>query len=169
MRNDNADWQLDALGRQIGPRRGEILDLESRVNWSEQFVSQHEHDIRQTRYEVACKSAELEKRIVQLETQTKASEGLIVFLGEVLTALLAVLCAGLVAAYIQGDIYWKGGGAFFVFVAVLLMGQLVFRGLRGFLFEKRDQIRTTHGGKRAARSKPKDHSGDLKIVPKSSV
>ncbi|HMF20942.1 MAG TPA: hypothetical protein VKG24_02280 [Pseudolabrys sp.] len=129
MSDDNVGWQLDALGRQIGPHRGEILDLESRVDLSERFISQHERDIKQTRYEFASKSAQLEKRIAHLETRTKASERLIKFLGDVLTAVIAVLLAGLVAACAEGDIYWKGGGAFFVFFATLLAGHLVFRRL----------------------------------------
>lgn len=143
MRNDSADWQLDALGRQIGPRRDEVLDLESRVNWSEQFVSQHERDIRQTRYEVASKSAQLERRIAHLEKRTKASQRLIICLSEMLTALIAVLFAGLVAAYIQGDIFWKGIGAFFVFVAAVLVGQLVFGRLAASCLRQRDHISTT--------------------------
>jgi hypothetical protein len=122
-------WQLDALGQQVGPHRGEILDLESRVDWSERFVSQHERDIKQTRYEVASSSAHLEKRIAQLEKRTRKSERLIEFLSDVLTTLIAVLFAGLAAACLHGDIYWKGGGAFLVFAATILAGHFIFRGL----------------------------------------
>ena len=53
MSNDNAGWDLDVLGRQVGPQKSENLDLETRVDWSEQFVSQHERDIKQTRFETA--------------------------------------------------------------------------------------------------------------------
>ena len=49
MSNDNVGWELDTLGRQLGSYKGEVLDLESRVDWSERFVSQHDRDIRQIR------------------------------------------------------------------------------------------------------------------------
>ena len=62
MSNDNAGWDLDVLGRQVGPHKSEILDLESRVNWSEQFVGQHERDIKQTRFETARIANELEHK-----------------------------------------------------------------------------------------------------------
>jgi hypothetical protein len=123
------DWQLDALGQQVGPHRGEILDLQSRVDWSERVVSQHERDIKQTRYEVASTSAHLERRIVQLERRTRKSERLIEFLSDVLTGLVAVLFAGLAATYMDGDIYAKGAGAIFVFAGTILAGHFVFIGL----------------------------------------
>jgi len=63
MSNDSVGWDLDMLGPQVGPHKGEILDLESRVNWSEQFVGQHERDIKQTRYETARIADELQGRI----------------------------------------------------------------------------------------------------------
>src|SRR5262249_53104067 len=113
-------------GRQVGPHMGEILDLES---WSERFVSQHERDIKQTRHEVASSSAHLEKRIVQLERRTRKAELLIQFLSDVLTTLIAVLFAGLAAAYIHGEIYWKAGAAFFVLTATVLAGRFISRGL----------------------------------------
>jgi hypothetical protein len=120
MSNDSAGWDVDALGRQVGPRKGELMDLNSRLDWSERFVSQHERDIKQTRYEAASISAHLEKRIEGLER-------LIVFLGDVLIALVAALFAGLVAAYVQGDIYWLAGSGLFVFVTTLLAANFFFR------------------------------------------
>ena len=104
MSNENAAWNLDVLGRAVGPRKGELMDLESRLDWSERFVTQHERDIKQTRYEAANISAHLERRI-------KGLERLNVFLAEVLAALIAVLFAGLVAAYVQRGIYWSAGSA----------------------------------------------------------
>jgi hypothetical protein len=130
MSNQNAGWPLDTLGRQVGPQRGEILDLENRIDWSERFVSQHDHDIKQTRYEVANTAAHLEKRIAYLERRTKSSERLITFLGDIMIALIAVLFAGLVAAYLEGNVFWKGGGAFIAFVAIILAGHFVFKRLR---------------------------------------
>src|SRR5262245_60442762 len=129
MSKDNV-WQLDTLGRQVGPQRGEILDLESRLDWSERFVSQHEHEIKQTRYEAANTAAHLEKRIAYLEKRTKRSERLIISLGDIMISLIAVLFAGLVAAYVQGDAFWKGGGAFIAFVATIFAGHFVFKRLR---------------------------------------
>jgi len=130
MSNQNAGRNLDTLGRQVGPQRGEILDLESRIDWSERFVSQHDHDIKQTRYEVANTAAHLEKRIAYLERRTKSSERLITFLGDIMIALIAVLFAGLLASYLEGNVFWKGGGAFFGFVAIILAGHFVFKRLR---------------------------------------
>jgi hypothetical protein len=54
-------------------------------------------------------------------------ERLIVFLGDVLVALVAALFAGLVAAYVQGDIYWLAGSGLFVFVTTLLAANFFFR------------------------------------------
>src|SRR5262245_35942306 len=130
MSNQDAGWHPDALGRQVGPQRGEIRDLESRVDWSERFVSQHDHDIKQTRYEVANTAVHLEKRIAYLERRTKSSERLITFLGDIMIALIAVLFAGLVAAYLQGNVFWKVGGAFVAFVAIVLSVHFVFKRLR---------------------------------------
>jgi hypothetical protein len=140
MSNQNAGWKLDTLGRQVGPHRGEILDLESRVDWSERFVSQHEHDIKQTRHEVASKAAHLEKRIAHLERRTKRSERLITFLSDIMIALIAALFAGLVAAYLEGNVFWKGGGAFIAFVAIILAGHFVFKILESPPLKSRDQV-----------------------------
>jgi hypothetical protein len=60
MSNDNVGWELDTLGRQLGSYKGEVLDLESRVGWSERFVSQHDRDIRQIRYEAAKVAQQLQ-------------------------------------------------------------------------------------------------------------
>lgn len=120
MSNDSTDWDVDALGRRFGPQKSEPMDLNSRLDWSERFVSQHERDIKQTRYEAASISAHLEKRIEGLER-------LIVFLGDVLIALVAALFAGLVAAYVQGGIYWLAGSGLFVFVTTFLAANFFFR------------------------------------------
>jgi hypothetical protein len=129
MSSDNV-WQLDTRGRQVGPQRSEITDLESRLDWSERFVSQHEQDIKQTRYEVANTTAHLEKRIAYLEKLTKRSERLITFLSDIMIALIAFLFAGLVAAYLEVNVFWKGGGALIAFVAILLAGHFVFKRLQ---------------------------------------
>ena len=63
MSNDNAGWDLDVLGRQVGPNKNEILNLESRVDWSERFVSQHDRDIKQTRHETALIASGFENKI----------------------------------------------------------------------------------------------------------
>jgi hypothetical protein len=120
MSQGNADWDLDALGPQVGPRKGELLDLESRVDWSERFVSQHERDIKQTRYEAATISAHLERRL-------KGLERLDVFFAEVLAALIAILFAGLAAAYVHDDIYWSGGSALLVFAIIFFTTNFLFR------------------------------------------
>jgi cation transport ATPase len=126
MSSHNADWQLQMRGVEF--ERGKILDLESRVDWSERVVSQHEHDIKQTHYEVASKSAHLEKQIASLEKRIKRSERLIVLLSDIMIALIAVLFAGLVAAYLHGNITWKGFGALTAFVAIFFAGISVSRG-----------------------------------------
>ena len=120
MSNENAAWDLDVLGRAVGPRKGELMDLEIRLDWSERFVTQHERDIKQTRYEAANISAHLERRI-------KGLERLNVFLAEVLAALIAVLFAGLVAAYVQRGIYWSAGSALLVFIVTFLATNFLFR------------------------------------------
>ena len=120
MSNENAGWDLDVLGRAVGPRKGELMDLESRVDWSERFVTQHERDIKQTRYEAANISAHLERRI-------KGLERLNVFFAEVLAALIAVLFAGLAAAYVQRGIYWSAGSALLVFMVTFLATNFLFK------------------------------------------
>src|SRR5262249_33448872 len=111
---------LDVLGRQIGPHQSEILDLESRVNWSEQLVGQHERDIKQTRFETARIANELEHRIREQGRILEGQRRLIRFLADVLFAVIAALFGGLAAAYVHGDIYWTAGLGLFVFLLTLL-------------------------------------------------
>ena len=129
MSNDNAAWELDVLGRQVGPHKTEVLDLESRVNWSEQFVGQHERDIKQTRFETARIANELEHRIREQGHLIEGQGRLIRFLADCLFAVIAALFGGLAAAYVQGDIYWTAGFGVFVFLLTLLAGNFLFRGL----------------------------------------
>ena len=133
MSNDNAGWDLDVLGRQVGPQKNEILDLESRVDWSERFVSQHDRDIKQTRHETALIASELESKIREQRHLIQGQGRLIDFLAEVLMAVIAASFGGLVAAYVQGDIYWKAGSGVFVFLVTLLAGNFLFRGLAASL------------------------------------
>jgi uncharacterized membrane protein YraQ (UPF0718 family) len=133
MSNDNASWELDVLGPQVGPHRSEILDLESRVNWSEQFVSQHERDIKQTRFETARIANELEHRITEQGQLIEGQGRLIRFLADGLFAVIAALFGGLAAAYVHGDIYWTAGFGVFVFLLTLLAGNFLFRGLAASL------------------------------------
>lgn len=104
MSDDNASWDLDVLGRQVGPHRAERLDLESRVDWSERFVSQHDREIKQTRHETSRRADELENRIWQQGQLIERQGRLIQFLADVLFAVIAALFGGLVAAYVPGDI-----------------------------------------------------------------
>ena len=133
MSNDNAGWDLDVLGRQVGPQKSEILDLESRVNWSEQFVGQHERDIKQTRFETARIANELEHRIREQERLIEGQGRLIRFLADGLFAVIAALFGGLAAAYVPGDIYWQAGSGVVVFLLTLLAGYFLFRGLAASL------------------------------------
>ena len=132
MSNDNLGWDLDVLGRQVGPQKGENLDLETRVDWSERFVSQHERDIKQTRFETARIADELENRIRGHGELIERQGRLIRFLADGLFAVVAALFGGLAAAYVQGDIYWTAGSGVFVFLVTLLAGNLLFRGLAEF-------------------------------------
>ena len=122
MSNNNAGWDLDVRGRAVGPRKGELMDLENRADWSERFISQHERDIKQTRYEAANISAHLERRI-------KGLERLNVFFAEVLAALISVLFAGLAAAYVQGNTYWSAGSGLLVFMVTFLATSFLFRNV----------------------------------------
>ena len=133
MSNDNAGWDLDVLGRQVGPHKSEILDLESRVNWSEQFVGQHERDIKQTRFETARIANELEHRISEQGRHIERQGRLIRFLADVLFAVIAALFGGFAAAYVHGDIYWTAGFGVAVFLLTLLAGYFLFRGLAASL------------------------------------
>src|SRR5262249_33161408 len=100
MSNDNAGWELDVRGPQIAPHKSEILDLESRVNWSEHF----ERDIKQTRFETARIANELEHRIREQGQLIQGQGRLIRFLADVVFAVIAALFGGLAAAYVHGDI-----------------------------------------------------------------
>src|SRR5262245_25021841 len=166
MSNQNAGWQLHTRGQEIASRRGEILDLESRVDWSERLVNQHEHDIKRARYEAASKAAYLEKRIAYLEKRTKRSERLIAFLGELLIALIAVLFAGLVAAYMHGDAYWKGGGALVMFVAIILGGHFVFERLAVSPPKSQDQSTKVSNSRHAASDRSPVPSDDEHPTPR---
>jgi hypothetical protein len=133
MSNDNAGWELDLLGRQVGPHKSEVLDLESRVNWSEQFVGQHERDIKQTRFETARIANELEHRIREQGRLIEGQGRLIRFLADCLFAVIAALFGGLAAAYVHGDIYWTAGFGAVVFLLTFLAGNFLFRGLAASL------------------------------------
>jgi hypothetical protein len=114
--------RLAFLERQVGTRKaGEIPNLESRIDMAERLVDQHGLNIEQYRHEAASKSAVLERRIRGLER-------LVVFLAEVLIALIAVVVGGLVAGYLGGD-YWlpNSGLAAFAFLVVFLGANLLFR------------------------------------------
>src|SRR5262245_50358625 len=133
MSNDNARWEMDVLGPRVAPHQSEVLDLESRVNWSEQFVGQHERDIKQTRFETARIANELEHRISGQGRLIEGQGRLIRFLADVLFAVVAALFGGLAAAYVQGDIYRTAGFGVFVFVLTLLAGHFLFRRLAASL------------------------------------
>jgi hypothetical protein len=151
--SDNASWDLDVLGRQVGPHRAERLDLESRVDWSERFVSQHDREIKQTRHETSRRADELENRIWQQGQLIERQGRLIRFLADVLFAVTAALFGGLVAAYVPGDIYWTAGSGASVFLVTLLAGNFLFSGLAASL--ARDPL--TKQQKR-----PNRKSGDLR-------
>jgi len=91
--------RLAFLERQIGARKpGEIVNLESRIDHVERLIDQYCLHLGQYQQETASKSAVLQRRIRGLER-------LVIFLADVLIALIAVLFAGLVAGYLGGD-YW---------------------------------------------------------------
>jgi len=138
MSNDNAAWELDSLGRQLGSYKGEVLDLESRVDWSERFVSQHDRDIRQIRYEAAKVAQQLQG---QIQEHAQTIRGLRRFVGLLAKAFFAVIGAfsawlifrfvpdDILSGYVPNDIYWKVGTALFAFLVAVLMGNLFFRAL----------------------------------------
>ena len=110
------------LERRVGSRKaGEILNLENRIDLAERLVDQHGLEIIHYRHEATNKSAVLEARIGGLEQ-------LVVFLAEVLVALIAVLVAGLVAGYLGGD-YWvrSSGLAAIAFLVAFLGANFLFR------------------------------------------
>lgn len=159
MSNDNGRWDLDVLGRQVGPHKNEILDLESRVDWSERFVSQHERDIKQTRFEAAHIAKELENRIREQGELINGHRRLIGFLADVLFALIAALFGCLVSAYVQGDAYWRAGSGLVVFLTTLLAGNFIFKALTTRLHTNRKSkhdelgIRTTRKAKEGREAK----------------
>ena len=146
-------WELDSLGRQIGPEKGEVLDLESRVEWSEQFVSQHDRDIKQNRYEAAQVAQNFEMQIKEHAQLIKEQARLIKFLADVLCASIGVVSGGLIAGYLQADIYWKAGAGIFVFILTVLGGNLLFGRLAISRLNGPLTIETSNdnGGKKAKR------------------
>jgi hypothetical protein len=153
MSNDKA-WELDSLGRRVGPyKKEEILDLESRVDWSERFVSQHDRDIRQIRYEAAKVAQQLQGQIQEQAQLIKGLRRLVGFLARAFFAVIAALFAWLVFSYVPDEIlfsyvpdeifsfvpngiYWKAGSALFVFLITVLMGNLLFRRRAASLFRE---------------------------------
>ena len=114
--------RLAFLERQVSTRKaGEIPNLESRIGLAEELLDEHGYNIGQYRHEAAGKSAMLERRI-------KGLERLVVFVAEVLIALIAVVFAGLVAGYLGSD-YWlsSSGLAAFAFLVAFLGGNFLFR------------------------------------------
>jgi uncharacterized membrane protein YeaQ/YmgE (transglycosylase-associated protein family) len=120
MTTSDLGGRLAFLDRQFG-RAGEIPNLESRIDMAERLVDQHGLDVGQYRHEAARKSAMLERRIGGLER-------LVVFLAEVLIALIAAVVAALVAGYLGGA-YWlpSSGLAAFTFLVAFLGANLLFR------------------------------------------
>jgi hypothetical protein len=114
--------RLAFLERQVSTRKaGEIPNLESRIGLAEELLDEHGYNIGQYRHEAAGKSAMLERRI-------KGLERLVVFVAEVLIALIAVVVAGLVAGCLGGA-YWlsSSGLAAFAFLVAFLGGNFLFR------------------------------------------
>lgn len=108
--------------RQVGIRKAdEILNLESRIDLAEQVVDRHALNIEEYRYEAASKSARLEKQIIGLQR-------LVMFLAEVLVALIAVVFAGLVAGYLGGGYLLPSSGlAALAFLVAFLGANFLFR------------------------------------------
>ena len=114
--------RLAFLERQVSTRKaGEIPNLESRIGRAEELLDQLAYNSGLYRHEAASKSAILESRI-------KGLERLVVFVAEVLIALIAVVVAGLVAGCLGGD-YWlsSSGLAAFAFLVAFLGGNFLFR------------------------------------------
>ena len=122
MTTSDFGGRLAFLGRQVGTgSAGQVPNLESRIDMAERLVEEHSLEIGQYRHEAASKSAMLERRIGGIER-------LVVFLAEVLIALIAAVVAALIAGYLGGD-YWlpSGGLAAFAFLVVFLGANLLFR------------------------------------------
>jgi len=138
MSNDNAAWELDSLGRQLGSYKGEVLDLESRVDLSERFVSQHDRDIRQIRYEAAKVAQQLQGQIQEHAQTIRELRRFVGLLAKAFFAVIGSFSAWLIfrfvpddilSGYVPNDIYWKVGTALFAFLVAVLMGNLFFRAL----------------------------------------
>jgi hypothetical protein len=122
MTTSDLGGRLAFLERQVSTRKaGEIPNLESRIGLAEKLLDEHGYYIGQYHNEAASKSAMLQRRI-------KGLERLVVFLAEVLIALIAVVAAGLAAGYLGGD-YWlsSSGVAAFTFLVAFLGGNFLFR------------------------------------------
>ena len=89
--------------------------MENRIDLAERLVDQHGLEIIHYRHEATNKSAVLEARIGGLEQ-------LVVFLAEVLVALIAVLVAGLVAGYLGGDYWVRSSGLAAIAFLVAFLG-----------------------------------------------
>jgi hypothetical protein len=138
MSNDNVAWELDSLGPQLGSYKREVLDLESRVVWSERFVSQHERDIRQIRYEAAKVVQQLQGQIQEHARTIKGLRRFVGLLAKFFFAAIGAFSAWLIfefvpddilSSYVPSDIYWKPATAIFVFLIAVLVGDLLFRAL----------------------------------------
>jgi hypothetical protein len=114
--------RLAFLERQVSTRKaGAIPNLESRIGLAEVQLDQHGYNIEQYRHEAASKSAMLERRI-------KGLERLVVFVAEVLIALIAVMVGGLVAGYLGGNHWLSSSGlAAFAFLVAFLGANFLFR------------------------------------------
>src|SRR5262245_45180243 len=151
--SNNKAWELDSLGRRVGPdKKEENLDLESRVDWSERFVSQHDRDIRQIRYEATRLAKQLQGQIQEQAQLIKGLRRLVGFLARVSFALVAAFFAWLVFSYMPDEIlfsmpdeifglmpngiYWKTVLALFVFLITVLVGNLLFRRRAASLFRE---------------------------------
>jgi hypothetical protein len=123
MTTTDLGGRLAFLERHVGTRKaGEILNFESRMDQVERLVDQHGLNVGQYRQETVCKSALLERRIRRLER-------LVVFLADVLIALIAVLLAGLIAGYLGGRGYWLSSSSFagLTFLVAFLGANFLFR------------------------------------------
>ena len=122
MSTSDFGGRLASLGRQVGTGiAGEMPNLERRIDMAERLVDQHSVEIAQYRHEAYSRSALLERRLGGMER-------LVVFLAEVLIALIAAVAAALVAGYLGGD-YWfpSSGLAAFAFLVVFLGANFLFR------------------------------------------
>ena len=118
----------DRSGRLVFPQVGAPVNLESRINLAEKLVDQHGLMVGQYRHEAASRSAVLERRI-------KGLERLIVFLAEVLIALIAVVFAGLIAGSLGGGYVLPSSSlAACAFLVAFLGANLLFRKVASSCF-----------------------------------